>query len=98
MTRRYLICSPKWRQVKVRINKTPREPEIDGVRLDGFRPGTVRDVSAILGAWLVTERYAEPEMRRTVDDGLENSSDVKGLTTQAVDSDRPRRTRRSKNG
>ena len=84
--------------MKVRINKTPREPEIDGVRLDGFRPGTVRDVSAILGAWLVAERYAEPEMRRTVDDALENPSDAKGGTTQALDPDRRRRRRRSKNG
>lgn len=98
MTRRYLICCANWRQVKVRINKTPREPEIDGVRLDGFRPGTVRDVSAILGAWLVAERYAEPEMRRSVDDNLDNPADVKGRTTQALDSDRPRRRRHSKNG
>lgn len=61
------------------------------MRLDGFMPGTVRDVSAILGAWLVAERYAEPEMRRGVGGDLENSSDVEEWTTQVSDPDRPRR-------
>jgi hypothetical protein len=51
--------------VKVRIKKTPPIPEVDGVRLDDFRPGTVREVSATIGAWLITEGYAEPEMRRS---------------------------------
>jgi hypothetical protein len=43
------------------------------MRLDGFRPGTVRDVSASVGAWLIANRYADPEMRRsdsTADDGF----------------------------
>jgi hypothetical protein len=50
--------------VKVRIKRTPRERELDGVRLDRFTPGTVRDVPAALAAWLVAECYAEPEMRQ----------------------------------
>jgi hypothetical protein len=49
--------------VKVRISKTPDEDELDGVRLDNMRPGTVREVSASIGAWLIAQRYAEPEMR-----------------------------------
>jgi len=50
--------------VRVRITETPRQPEIDGVRLDGLRPGMVRDVSSSIGAWLIAEEYAQPEMRR----------------------------------
>jgi hypothetical protein len=49
--------------VKVRIRKTPNEEELDGVRLDDMKPGSVREVSASIGAWLIAERYAEPEMR-----------------------------------
>ena len=49
--------------MKVRIRKTPAEPELDGVRLDNMQPGTVREVSPSIGSWLIAERYAEPEMR-----------------------------------
>jgi len=49
--------------VKVRIRKTPAEEEVDGVRLDNMEPGTVREVSSSIGAWLIAQRYAEPEMR-----------------------------------
>jgi hypothetical protein len=49
--------------VKVRISKTPDIAEIDGVRLDDMRPGTVREVSSSVGSWLIAERFAEPEMR-----------------------------------
>jgi hypothetical protein len=52
--------------VKVRISKTPDEEELDGVRLDDMRPGAVREVSPSIGAWLVAERYAVPEMRSGV--------------------------------
>ena len=31
-----------------------------------MKAGSVREVSSSIGAWLVTERYAEPEMRREV--------------------------------
>lgn len=43
----------------------PQERELDGVSLDNFLPGMTRDVSPILGAWLVAQGYAEPEMRLT---------------------------------
>jgi hypothetical protein len=49
--------------VKVRIRKTPDQEELDGVRLADMKPGAVREVSSIIGAWLIAERYAEPEMR-----------------------------------
>ena len=51
--------------VNVRIKKTPVEREIDGVPLDGMIPGTVRNVSAVLGSWLITKGYADFEMRRS---------------------------------
>jgi hypothetical protein len=51
--------------VKVRIKKTPKERDIDGVSLEGLFPGAVRDVSALLGAWLIAEEYADAEMRRS---------------------------------
>lgn len=50
-------------KVKVRIKETPREHELDGIRLDNFHHGEVRDVSPSIGSWLVAEGYAEPEMR-----------------------------------
>jgi hypothetical protein len=56
--------------VKVRIRKTPREDELDGIRLDTMLPGMVKEVSASVGSWLVAERYAVPEMRRTSDDDV----------------------------
>ena len=49
--------------MKVRIKETPREAELDGVRLDIFLPGTVREVSATIGNWLMAQGYAESEMR-----------------------------------
>jgi hypothetical protein len=49
--------------VKVRIRQTPAEDELDGVRLDNMEPGTVREVSASIGAWLIAQRYADAEMR-----------------------------------
>lgn len=41
----------------------PKEREIDGVCLQSLYPGAVRDVSYLLGSWLIAEEYAEPEMR-----------------------------------
>jgi hypothetical protein len=52
-----------WWHVKVRIKVRPRESELDGVRLDGFAVGTVRDVSPSIGSWLVAQGYADLEMR-----------------------------------
>ena len=51
-------------KVKVRIKETPREHELDGIRLDNFHRGEVRDVSPSIGSWLIAEGYAEPEMRQ----------------------------------
>ena len=51
-------------KVKVRITETPLEPELDGVRLDNFARGDVREVSPSIGSWLIAEGYAVPEMRQ----------------------------------
>ena len=51
--------------MKVRIKQTPREPEVDGIRLDKYARGDVREVSPSIGSWLIAEGYAEPEMRQT---------------------------------
>jgi hypothetical protein len=50
-------------KVKVRIKTTPKEAELDGIRLDTLNRGDVREVSAILGSWLIAQGYAVPEMR-----------------------------------
>jgi len=54
--------------VRVRIKERPRELDIEGVRLDRLRPGSVCDVSAVVGSWLIVKGYAYPEMRRTHED------------------------------
>lgn len=54
--------------MRVRIKVTPREQELDGIRLDGLERGTVREVSASIGSWLIAEGYAELEMRRNARD------------------------------
>ena len=54
--------------MKVRITTRPREREIDGVSLQSLYPGAVRDVSPLLGSWLIAEEYAEPEMRSSHED------------------------------
>ena len=54
--------------MKVRITQKPRELELDGVRLDGLIQGMVRDVSSLMGAWLITQGYADLEMRQTRQD------------------------------
>jgi hypothetical protein len=59
--------------VKVRIKKTPLEPELDGIRLDGYRPGHVYEVSATMAAWLMAEGYADPEMRKQTLDSEEQT-------------------------
>jgi hypothetical protein len=63
----------------VRIKARPAVPEIDGVDLRGMTPGSVREVSALIAAWLVAEGYAEPEMRRTGAD-TPPSAESGGLT------------------
>ncbi len=77
--------------MKVRIRQTPRELELDGVPLDRLRPGAVRDVSPLLGTWLVTERYADVEMRQDVKNKAEDFSEVKEFRTPSRDPSAPRR-------
>jgi hypothetical protein len=61
--------------LRVRITRTPKETEIEGVSLRGLFPGVVRDVSPVLGSWLIAEEYAESEMRQLtpIDDQLDES-------------------------
>jgi hypothetical protein len=54
--------------VRVRIITTPREKELDGLSLDQLTPGSVRDVSAIIAAWLIAQGYAQAEMRHVEED------------------------------
>jgi hypothetical protein len=53
--------------VRVRIKRTPKEREIDGVSLEGLYAGAVREVSPLVASWLIAEEYAEPEMREATD-------------------------------
>lgn len=76
--------------VRVRIKATPREKQLDGIALDRFWPGSVRDVPATLGAWLVAQGYAEPEMRHTPNEELDFGETVKPVRTTSHDR-RPRR-------
>jgi len=59
-----LDASNKGGGVRVRITERPREHDIEGVDLELLRPGTVCDVSATVGTWLIVQGYAYPEMRR----------------------------------
>jgi len=61
--------------MKVRIKETPREPEVDGVHLDGLARGAVREVSPSIGSCLIAQRYAEPEMRQA---SREENQDLSG--------------------
>ncbi len=49
--------------MKVRIKEAPADREVDGINLERFTAGSVRDVAATTAAWLIAEGYAEPEMR-----------------------------------
>jgi len=76
--------------VRVRITTVPREREIDGVALDRFVLGAVRDVSPTVAAWLIAEGYAEPEMRRPLTNDFDFADTVKPV--RAARNDRhPRR-------
>jgi hypothetical protein len=78
--------------VKVRITCTPREQELDGVRLDRLRPGAVREVPTVLAEWLVAERYADVEMRQGARIHEEDFYDVRGTPPSSdAGPDTPRR-------
>ena len=76
--------------MRVRIKTRPLEPDVDGVSLDSFTVGTVRDVSTSLGSWLVAQGYADLEMRsaaRLQDDPLVAPVGLPGLTDPGPHSD-----------
>jgi hypothetical protein len=77
-------------QVRVRITRKPLEREIDGVRLDRMIPGSVREVSSTMAAWLIAEGYAVPEMRRGALDESQEFAGVKSPLSHAPDSRRRR--------
>ena len=76
--------------MKVRITEKPREQELDGVRLDKLERGAIREVSPSIGSWLITQGYADPEMRQSSN---EENQDLGRFRAQARDTahDRPRR-------
>jgi len=76
--------------VRVRITRKPLEREVDGVSLDRMVPGSLREVSATMGAWLIAEGYAEPEMRR---DARDESMDFSGVRIPRQSADHRRRRR-----
>ena len=56
--------------MRVRIVRKPVERELDGLKLDGFVPGLVVDVTPAIAVWLIAQEYAVVEMRlSTPDDG-----------------------------
>lgn len=71
--------------VKVRIKETPKEHELDGITVDRYVPGSVRDVPTTIGAWLIAEGYAEPEMRRSPKEDLDCTEKVKPVRAAAHD-------------
>ena len=77
--------------MKVRIKREPEEREIDGVSLDGMRPGEVRDVPSVLGSWLITEGYADTEMRQSM-----STNELDGSFNSARHSSAPRERRARK--
>lgn len=75
--------------LRVRIQKTPRERELDGIRLDSLQPGMVRDVWPSIGLWLIAEGYAATEMRA---DSRDEDLEFTGLKAHRdVANDRRRR-------
>ena len=79
--------------MKVRINRTPREDELDGIRMDVLLPGMVREVSSSVGSWLIAEGYAVPEMRRSTEEDV--FSTMKDLRDFVNDSPRRRSSDRA---
>lgn len=69
--------------MRVRILRSPRERELDGLPLDSMVPGLVRDVSSSVATWLIAEGYAVLEMRDSSD--FRQQSNVKNETEGAND-------------
>ena len=79
-------------KVRVRITRKPLEREVDGVSLDRMLPGSIREVSSTMAAWLIAEGYAEPEMRRDARDESQEFSGMPPPITFARDAPRRRRS------
>ena len=78
--------------VRLRIVATPHEREIDGVSLESFMPGQLREVSATVGSWLIAEGYAELEMRSTAaEDHLDQCESFGTVNRLSAAQDRRRR-------
>ena len=75
--------------MKVKILDKPKEADIDGVRLDSYRRGEIREVSSSVGFWLIANRYADSEMRHSSENEDETFTDVKDARDQS--NDHPRR-------
>jgi len=71
--------------VRVRITRKPLEREIDGVSLDRMVPGSIREVSSTMAAWLIAEGYGVPEMRHDALDESQEFADVKPPLSHAFD-------------
>jgi hypothetical protein len=75
--------------VRVRIKATPQQSEMDGVKLDQMKPGSVREVSSAIGSWLIVEGYADPEMRKPLDDDHPDRFEVRGVAEERRRKQRP---------
>jgi len=70
--------------VRLRIVRTPVERELDGLKLDGFKPGMLVDVTPSVALWLIAQQYAVLEMR------LPANEPVDAVTPLQTDRDRRR--------
>jgi hypothetical protein len=50
--------------VRLKIVRSPVERELDGLKLDGFLPGLLVDVTPSVALWLIAQDYAVLEMRQ----------------------------------
>ncbi len=77
--------SPMGTNVKVRITEKPRERELDGVSLDRLERGSVREVSSSIGSWLITQGYADAEMRQGSSEENQDLSGPRPIRDRADD-------------
>ncbi len=65
---------------------------MDGISLDRMPPGSLREVSPTIGAWLIAQGYAQPEMRHDARDESQEFAGVKVPRATASDGRRRRRS------
>ena len=70
--------------MRLRIVRSPVERELDGLKLDGFLPGLLVDVTPSVALWLIAQEYAVLEMRQPTNDPAD------GRTPLQTDGDRRR--------